>query len=581
MSVIWQLPGDILHSVYSEWLGWKDVSRLDVACVGKSDREVWLTSLTDLRIFNAVGIDEVSDVELRLLYIWLKSRRVFCVEDFPVSVNVLEDLMVGGLDMESYCPALRSITIRKWSGIKINPDVDEVKDNLSDFLSHCHSLQGVTITMNYDDDIYFNVVLEVLVEKLRENSLMKLSLSHSLKLHESQVKMATLLSKHASSLRDLKLRAMIIDVLFSSLIMNDIHLRVLDVHILYVISRMTASLISYLSSAGDLLESLKVGWGWGLSSVDDFVVSVATLLPKLARLEFADRATCNMENVRLLYEQCPYLQDVSIYEAIQTNYDSRSVSILVRGFNDDWAVCLSHALRRRHYKEVQLRLKEDYYYPVENLKSLLEPYEIRLDVDTSNDSLISLLHDLPHLNSLNLMPFHDNQDSEAAFAAITEHANRLTGLVMTEYSWDVIDFPRFDQLLGGLIETCQLLTNLGMSYCGLESLVAISRHSSLRDVNARMDKRVSEEMLDGLLLDDKVPWPSTLEEGTVESDYGEHSAVFFRGSLYLSRFVDKHRTDATLKVFIKHAKSLTQLFMKEQLIVYEGTRHSVVFEPVW
>eukprot|EP00981_Chlorochromonas_danica_P004650 scaffold921_cov190-Ochromonas_danica.AAC.7 len=48
MSVIWQLPGDILHSVYSEWLGWKDVSRLDVACVGKSDREVWLTSLTDL-----------------------------------------------------------------------------------------------------------------------------------------------------------------------------------------------------------------------------------------------------------------------------------------------------------------------------------------------------------------------------------------------------------------------------------------------------------------------------------------------------------------------------------------------------
>eukprot|EP00981_Chlorochromonas_danica_P012704 scaffold5304_cov99-Ochromonas_danica.AAC.1 len=146
MSVIWHLPGDILHSVYSEWLGWKDVSRLDVACVSKSDREVWLTSLTDLKIFNAVDINRVSDGNLRLLYIWLKSRRVFCVEDFPVSVNVLEDLMVGGLDMESYCPALRSIMIWGWYDYERNPDVDEVKDNLSDFLSHCHSLQGVTMT---------------------------------------------------------------------------------------------------------------------------------------------------------------------------------------------------------------------------------------------------------------------------------------------------------------------------------------------------------------------------------------------------------------------------------------------------
>eukprot|EP00981_Chlorochromonas_danica_P004063 scaffold769_cov178-Ochromonas_danica.AAC.6 len=368
MSVIWQLPGDILHSVYSEWLGWKDVSRLDVACVGKSDREVWLTSLTDLRIFNALDYCWVSDGKLSLFYNWLKSRRVFCVEDFPVSVNVLEDLMVGGLDMESYCPALRSIYIRRGSGIKSNPDVDEVKDNLSDFLSHCHSLQGVTITMD-DKDSYFNVVFEVLLEKVRENALTKIALWHSdLRRHESQVMLSTLLVKHASSLRDLDVNAMRTDVLFSSLIMNDIHLRVLRVSIVGDISRMTASLISYLSSAGDLLESLKVNWGLlgvyqclNLYDIDDLMVSLATSCPKLTRLEIDDNTVCDTRNLRLLYEQCPHLQDVFIKEAIGTNNIRRELSIWVKGSNNDWLVCLSHALRRRQYKKVTLRLEEDNY----------------------------------------------------------------------------------------------------------------------------------------------------------------------------------------------------------------------------
>eukprot|EP00981_Chlorochromonas_danica_P003581 scaffold661_cov162-Ochromonas_danica.AAC.6 len=85
MSIMWwQLPTDILHSVCSEWLRWKDLSRLDVACAEKTDREAWLSSLNDLRISRG----------------------------FPVSVSVLEDLVEGGLDiMESYCPALRSIEI--------------------------------------------------------------------------------------------------------------------------------------------------------------------------------------------------------------------------------------------------------------------------------------------------------------------------------------------------------------------------------------------------------------------------------------------------------------------------------------
>eukprot|EP00981_Chlorochromonas_danica_P006517 scaffold1406_cov182-Ochromonas_danica.AAC.3 len=452
MSVIWQLPRDILHSVYSEWLGWKDVSRLDVACVGKSDREVWLTSLTDLRIFHTFDINRVSDGLARLFYVWLKSRRVFCVEDFPVSVNVLEDLMGGGLDMESYCPSLRSITIRRWYGFKSNPDVDEVKVNMSVFLSHCHSLQGVTITLNYDDDSYFNVVLEVLVEKLRENSLIKIALRHSLKAHESKMLLATLLAKNASSLRDLHVNAMGMDLLFSTLIKNQIRLRVLDVYIAGDLSHQTTtSLISYLSSA------------------------------------------------------------------IHTNNESKSVYIWVKGSNDDWAVSLSHALRRRQYKQVTLKLREDYYHPVGNLKSLLEPYEIHLIVFTSNNFLISILQDLPHLNSLCLSRLAGKHCTDATLAAITQHAKSLTELIMV---FDYVDLSsdgfRFsDKLMSDLIETCQLLESLRMPCYGLESLVSVSKHSSLRCVELTMTESVPEEMLDGLLLDEKVTWPCRLEKAIV------------------------------------------------------------------
>eukprot|EP00981_Chlorochromonas_danica_P013230 scaffold5986_cov214-Ochromonas_danica.AAC.2 len=109
---------------------------------------------------------------------WLVNRKVLCVEEFPVSVSVLEDLVGGGLDiMESYCPALRSIEIDTSTSSGFSKE-EQLKSNLSVFLSHCHSLEGVTVLMNTDrhDKKLSDVVMEVLVEKLRENSLVKFSL---------------------------------------------------------------------------------------------------------------------------------------------------------------------------------------------------------------------------------------------------------------------------------------------------------------------------------------------------------------------------------------------------------------------
>eukprot|EP00981_Chlorochromonas_danica_P015210 scaffold10898_cov189-Ochromonas_danica.AAC.1 len=340
----------------------------------------------------------------------------------------------------------------------------------------------------------------------------------------------TLLTKQASSLQQLYLDTadgMRMDIIAPTLIKNHIHLRVLDVFISGDISQMTASLISYLSSAGDLLESLKVRWyGSGSYNIDDLMVSLATSCSKLTRMLFYGVVTCSMEKVRLLYEQCHLLQDAVIDEAIDTNSTSRSVSIWVKGPNEDWAVCLSHALRRRQYKKVTLRLRGNYYHPVGNLKSLLEPYEICLETSAPESTLISLLQDLPHLNGLCMTILFDYQYTYATLAAITQHAAKsLNELRVACRRMEVNALSRFDRLVSELIKKCELLASLRISGCGLESLVAVSKHSSLRDVDFRtFNDVVSEQMLDGLLLDEKVQWPSTLEEGTVES--GAQRCVF-------------------------------------------------------
>eukprot|EP00981_Chlorochromonas_danica_P004651 scaffold921_cov190-Ochromonas_danica.AAC.8 len=267
--------------------------------------------------------------------------------------------------------------------------------------------------------------------------------------------------------------------------MNDIHLRVLDVFISGDISEMTASLISYLSSAGDLLESLKVR-SQRAYTIDDLLVSLAKSCPKLTLLRLFNYMACNMENLRLLYEQCLHLQYVFIDEVIDTNTE-------------------------RHYKKVNLIHEEDFYHPVGNLKSLLEPYQICLETSATEEALISLLQDLPHLNSLCMTPFIGNHYTDVTLEAITHSCVRFVDLNSDGFRFS-------DKLMSELIETCQLLERLKMPCYGLESLVAVSKHSSLRFVDLTMIVSVTIKMLDGLLLDDKVTWPSSLEERTIRSD---------------------------------------------------------------
>eukprot|EP00981_Chlorochromonas_danica_P004734 scaffold954_cov173-Ochromonas_danica.AAC.20 len=224
-------------------------------------------------------------------------------------------------------------------------------------------------------------------------------------------------------------------------------------------------LISYLSSSGGLLEALKVSSPKWPFNVEEVAASVGTSCPKLTRLVCWYHLSFSMETLRRLYEQCPHLQDVSI-GSVEINGQRKSVSIRVKGHNEDWAICLSHALRRRQYKTVTLDLREDYNHRVGNLKSILEPCHIEVDVVNFaqraykfETSLISLLQDLPHLNTLHLLLANWHPYTDATLAAISEHANSLTELRLTCKHFT-------DKSMSELIKTCQLLKRLTICYDG-------------------------------------------------------------------------------------------------------------------
>eukprot|EP00981_Chlorochromonas_danica_P014018 scaffold7232_cov310-Ochromonas_danica.AAC.8 len=206
------------------------------------------------------------------------------------------------------------------------------------------------------------VVLEVLLLTLKENSLIKIDLQSNV---SCAVLIANLLRKHASTIQMLHL---------SSDLSKGIGCKS---------GNGSISDVGYLVGCLSLISWRVVGDPEAL----DCVVA-------------QDVQPCSIEKVRLLYEQCPHLQYVTIDGTIWTNEKSRSVSVAVNGFNEDWAACLCYALRRSQCKQAILRLRGDYYHPVENLKTVLEPYQLRVESSAPESSLIALLQDLPHLNSL-------------------------------------------------------------------------------------------------------------------------------------------------------------------------------------
>eukprot|EP00981_Chlorochromonas_danica_P007148 scaffold1577_cov284-Ochromonas_danica.AAC.5 len=536
----WQLPQHALHSTYSEWLEWEDLSALDIACVGQTDRQVWLSSIADLHIeCGLIFQGRIPADKLINLYQWLGKRKVL-VDGFLVRLDVLQHL-IEGLDVKSYCPGLHSVQIfggRMYDNLS-NCSYSQVEDNLSVFFSHCHGLEEVIVKL---DDQYVNelskhlneVILGVLDERLKENSLIKIDLQESYPRDTKRpVMIANLLRKHALSLQELHLSIREgVDVIISTLIESEIHLKVLEVSLGHNLSQPVDSwLLPYLSSSDSssrgmamLLEVLEIkSWIETPFEIDHCLVSIAQSCPKLTQLLLRFAKPCSAANLRLLYEQCPHLEYVSIDGSLTTNNRRRTVSILVNDCNnDDWAVCLCYALRRSQFKQAALSLRGDYHTSA-NIKSMLEPYHLRVDAFAPESSLIALLQDLPHLNSLYVAKDHSYVYTDAILVAITQHAKSLSQLDMSVVHNYLHHFHFSDEALSEMIKTCKLLEILRLPTCAMESLTTVLKHSNLRDITMNVAESVSVEMLNDLLFDENV------QRSAVALERGD---VFTRSGLY-------------------------------------------------
>eukprot|EP00981_Chlorochromonas_danica_P005048 scaffold1016_cov175-Ochromonas_danica.AAC.6 len=532
---VWQLNRDILHCVYAEWLVWRDLSVLDVACVGKEDREAWLSSLASLRKTNSFmergfsdrkgmlysdKIDQcLFDEAIKRLYGWLASRRVFCVEGFPLRLPLLEEVQ------RFHCPALQSIVIEQvWFSSSYSSQVERL---LSVFLAQCNALRGLALELpnmteeedpneaESDGDISETVLL-VLVESLREKSLSQIALWGSAFAGRRLALTTILLSKHASSLQEINLRVDDgVEAIMSALLENQIHLKVLNVFLPGEdLQSLDSLLLPYLSSAGDLLETLQVECCSGsYFDIEHILIAVAASCPKLACLVMRNVEPCSVEILRHLYEHCPLLQDLFIEGTITAHHTSSVVSMTLSGSSEDWAACLSHALARSPCKEVMLRLEEDYDPVPNNLQSVLEPYRICLSSSAPEASLVALLNDLPNLKCLCLQLDVATVYTDATLSAIKAHTKSLVELCSQISSFGRQAFKFSDKMLSEVIEACQQLKSLTVHCCGLQSLLAVSKHSSLRMVCFPKAQPVYKKAVERLLLDEEVVWPDSLQKG--------------------------------------------------------------------
>eukprot|EP00981_Chlorochromonas_danica_P002291 scaffold440_cov277-Ochromonas_danica.AAC.25 len=523
---VWRFPQDILYSVYGEWLGWKDLSRLDIACIEKNHRELWLTSLRDIKMTRKlISRLLLSDEKMRIFYAWLSRCKILFVDGFPMRMSVLADL-VQAVDLTSFCPALRSVDMERWESPPIidRDYFSQLETNLFLFLSHCHSLRGVTVWLSdpYSNEAVYilsDIILRVLVESTRESSLIKIDLMGSCSYDQYNALVPRLLTKHASSLQELYLYSMKInmDLISSILIENNTRLRVLSVNE-KAQQPNDSWLLPFLSSCGDLLETLNIEYTNSASSKLHHVFAlVAGSCPRLVCLK-VQGGVCSVENLSLLYEQCPHLQHVSIPDTITLDDKSSSVTIFVKEQKTEWLQYLSYALTRKQSKNVILSLKGLHFRPeIGGLKSMLEPYRIHVEANSSEASLIALLKDLPHLESLKLRELNGYEYTDATLTAITQYRSSLKELHMERTVEHTFRFRFSDKVMSEMIEACQLLTGLIIIIYGTKSLMAVSQHSHLRKVYFYVAQSVSKEMLERLLLDKKVNWPSTLQKGVAFS----------------------------------------------------------------
>eukprot|EP00981_Chlorochromonas_danica_P007197 scaffold1595_cov171-Ochromonas_danica.AAC.2 len=537
-SLLLQLPRDILHIVYSEWLpSWRDLSRLDVGCVGKEDREVWLCSLSELKMRNWDILRRLSQHSMERWYEWLISRKVLLVEMFPVRLSVFANLIIATeLDFGSYCPSIRSIEITNDLDATVrsldSSTLSVLEDRLYLFVKECIRLEGMCFFGANDSSEITNLILSALRRGIKANTLHNISINFWPPASASPSTLSMilqLLANQVSSMEDFEfsddgISKESVDELMILLHENRSPLKKLGLIVTHI---SLLKLLECLSSVGEHLETLQVG-RFSMPCRVDYVARdcLSTLGRSCPELKRVSLFTCDtpsdefsIRKIYQLYELCSnftsFHYSPSRFEAIsinvnyqnELNYVLQPIDRFSREEKDEFLECMRLAILRSQCKLTVsnhpfcgnfVQQHDDWVL----MKSKLSPYLTDLNGMMSESILIEAVKELPRLERL-IVNLAEERFGDLSLSVLKEYGNGLKMLWLFGMRLPPEQCSFTDEMISKVILGCEMLEELRMPGAGQESVLAVKHHSRLRKVYLDEVKLSQEEMSSMLALDER------------------------------------------------------------------------------
>eukprot|EP00981_Chlorochromonas_danica_P011319 scaffold3872_cov195-Ochromonas_danica.AAC.6 len=535
-SLLLQLPRDILHSVYSEWLpSWRDLSCLDVGCVGKGDREAWLCSLSELRMIRGKSLKRLYRKEsLRRWYEWVISRKVVVVvEMFPVQLRVFTNLTTE-LDFGRYCPYIRSIEITNdldATGHALDSNMLSVlEERVYLFLKECIQLEGMKY-IGWDYGEVDDVIFSALRRGLKANTLHNISINFwpPGPISSSTVSMILqFLANQASSMEDFEFSVdgvsiESVDELVNMLRENRSPLKKLGLLVAHISLQ---KVLECLSSVGEHLETLHVGRFDVPCRVDyvdrDCLSSLGRSCPELKRVSFITSDTPSDEfsirKIYQLYELCSNFTffhstsrfgwiTINVNDRNEFNYSLQPNDRFSREEKEMFLECVRLAIQRSQYKlSVSnhpfcgnfIQQHDDWVL----VKSKLSPYLTDLNGAMSESILIEAVKELPRLEKLTLK-FEEEKFSDLSLSVLKDYVYGLKRLWFFGLRLAPEQYNFSDEMMSKVIRGCEMLEELNLPGAGQESVLAVKHHSRLRMAHLSEVKLGKEEVSSMLELDER------------------------------------------------------------------------------
>eukprot|EP00981_Chlorochromonas_danica_P007024 scaffold1524_cov182-Ochromonas_danica.AAC.8 len=536
-SLLLQLPRDILHSVYSEWLSsWRDLSCLDVGCLAEGDREAWLRSLREVKV--SLPLRRLSDVLLVSWYDWVISRQVFLVESFPVLLGVLGNLVSMSDGCASYCAALHSIEMESAGDCLLfdGPALTSVfftdmQERVDFFMRACSGLKGITYSSGCDE--MNGVVFSSLIREREANTLSSIAIHFSSPLSPSTLnKIGQLLMKHLSQMETLEFSSDAISEESVNGILSLLHekttpLKRLSLPVGYL--SLTALLTSLSSSLGRYLESLTLGRCMMIKRVNymegDFLFDLGRSCPRLKRLtlstsisydDFAMRKFCQM------FVLCPNLISftysslfrsividvIGVNDQYELIYSLGSIKLLSREDKEEALDCISAAIQRSQHKMLALSNQpfcDDLVKQYDDwvlFKSKLSSYLTDLHGVMSESVLIEAVQGLPRLEKLDCIVMEGERLSDLSLAVLIEKVCGLKKICIYSLRYRPEAWSFSDEMVSKVVRGCDRLEELTIPCAGCETVLAVRHHVRLRKVSLEYVTE-AKEVLAGIVLEDE------------------------------------------------------------------------------